>query len=175
MNNIHSILIKKANGATVYNSYGDFSMACLNFPFKVTGDTKDLPANDWKDENGLDVYIPSSLPLKAYDINVEFGYVGQDLSSGTPNVINAMNAALAFFKFLTGHSGSGGSGAELTIYSPYTGIGRKSIYAIKMDNEKARFMLKQDMANLYNENVLTFNVTFRVCDPLTQVTLNEQQ
>ena len=60
----------------------------------------------------------------------------------------------------------------MTIYSPFTGIGRRGIYAIGMDNENARFMLKQDGNNLYNENVLTFSITFKVCEPVTQVVLN---
>ena len=172
MDDIHTILIKKANGNTIYNSYDNFSMACLNFPFKVFGDTKELPANDWKDENGLDTYFPKKLYIKPYDIKVEFGYVGQELSSGTPNVTQAMNAVFAFYKFLTGNDTSAGSGTELTIYSPFTGIGRRGIYAIGMDNENARFMLKQDGNNLYNENVLTFSITFKVCEPVTQVALN---
>lgn len=173
MASIHTVLIKKANSNDVYSSLDDFNIACLNFPFKMFGETKEFYSVDWKDENGVDTYFPAAALIEPYEMEVEFGYIGQAVSSGTPNLHLAASAAFSFYKFLTGNDELGGSGTELTIYSPFTNIGRGGIYAKKMSDELPRFMLKQERGNLYNENVLTFKVTFKVCNPLTQIVLNE--
>lgn len=168
MDDRNTLKFRKGNGSVV-NSYSQWSIGCCKVPFKVGGKTKDLPKRDWKDEQGEDVYIPSNLMMEAYDAEFEMACVVNNTSGFSLSA--AFEKINAFKKWLSGNDTSSGSGAELKIYSPYTGIGRQGCYLLEISNEEPHLQLKQSAGNLYNENVLTFRVKFRVTDPMTNITL----
>ena len=79
------LLIKQNySGSQVIDTLEQFNVACQEFPYKNLPEIKDLPKRDWPDENGEDVYIPSSgLRFKAYDIDVKMLYVGTESNMST--------------------------------------------------------------------------------------------
>lgn len=162
----YTLLLQK-EGGNVVNSFTQWGIVCAKVPFKAGWKTKDLPKRDWKDENGEDVYIPAKIPVEAYDAEFEMAYKGQELSSNPFNLHLALAQIDAFKKWLTGNDTEEGSGAMLSIYSPYSTIGRQKCYLLEIGSEEPHVQVKQEGNNLYNENVVTFKVKFRVTDPVT--------
>ncbi len=146
------ILMQKTTAdAPVKDSLESFGVVCTDFPFRIGGETKDLPSRDWPDEDGEDTYIPARLPLKAYDIEVGFCYTG-GLGLAASNLT-------AFRNYLTG---ADGSGAEMKIYNSHTKIGRTGVYLLELDDE-AEFHVSG------SEEVLTFKAKFKVTNPTDDV------
>lgn len=155
-NTNNTLLLRKRNGSTVGNvvsTLAEWNIACRACPFKDDGESKEIYTNNWKDEHGEEAYIPSVVYSEAYDLEVSFAYKGA--------VGSAYPALKSFRDYLRGNDGDG---AELEIYSPYTGIGRKKCY-LKSFPEKDFFQSNVDEG-------LEFTVTFRVTDPVTDVTLS---
>lgn len=131
-----------------------FNIICQEFPFKINPAPKDLPTRDWAGEDGLDVYIPDKLPVKNYDMEVTFLYVGRD------NTIR--NDISNFIDFLYGRN-ENAQGARLAIYNEYTGIGRKDVVVSEIDNELF-YLTDNDI-----DAIAKFKVKFTVYDPTTEV------
>lgn len=148
------IYIQKKGGSAINTTV--YGVYCSKFPFRLIGDAKELPNNDWKDENGDDEYIPSKLPIKAYTIEVDFSYKGS-MNTAQTNIGN-------FIRFI---SGQDGTGSELMVYDDFVKIGR----------QKVRYDGCSDDATLFvrtpsEGDVVTFKVKFKVDDPVTNVTLS---
>lgn len=150
----YSIYFRKMNDESpVVDTLGKWGVVCKDFPFKVYGDAKDLPKHDWKDEDGDDEYIPSVLPISSYEMEVEFAYKGA--------MDSANKKIKEFLDYLTGRDGTG---AEFSVYDTYTRIGRQHM----------RFVSVKDDIFLRSESggdVIVFAVTFKVNDPVTDITL----
>lgn len=144
----------KLDGTTspVYDTYFHMGLSCLDFPFILSSEAKEVFANDFHDEVGEDAYISDELPTKAYDLVIEFGYKGE--------LTTAYSTVKAFRDFLRG---ADGMGADLDIYSPSKGIGRQHCYL--------KSFADGDFSYNNMEEILTFKVTFRVTDPETDITL----
>lgn len=170
MESRYTLLFQKGTDSVV-NSYTQWGIVCAQVPFKVAGKTKDVAKREWPDEHGEDSFIPDKLMFEAYDVEFELAYQGQELSSNPFDLSLAVAAISSFKKWLSGNDTSEGSGAELSIYSPYSTIGRQGIYLLEFSDEDPHLQLKQEGGNVYNENVLTFKVKFRVTDPMTDITL----
>lgn len=172
MEDRYTLLFAKGSGSTV-SSYTQWGIVCCNVPFKAGVKVKDLAKRDWPDEHGDDVFIPAKTMFEAYDVEFEMAYAGQELASNPFNLSLAVTNINAFKKWLTGNNVPGGSGAELKIYSPFASIGRQKCHLLEISDEDPCLMTKQQNGNVYNENVVTFKVKFRVNDPITDITLTE--
>lgn len=161
-------MLKKGDSATV-NTFTKWGIACCKNPFKTGGKSKELAKRNWHDEHGEDVYMPKKLMMEAYDVEFELGCI---VNSDGFNLSKAFEKITSFKNWLTGNDTEEGSGAELKIYSPFTGIGRQGCYLLEVDDEDPHLQLKQTAGNIYNENVLTFKVKFRITDPVTDITLS---
>ena len=149
----HTILFKKASGdAPVKDSVEAWNIACTDAEFKPMEETKEIAERDWQDEDGVDTYIPSKMPLKAYDMEVELCYKG-DYES-------AYDAIASFMDYLTGEDGSG---SEFTFYVPYTQIGRSGCYL--------KSFAPDDFWSGKGGDGLTFSITIRVTNPKSEATL----
>lgn len=132
----------------------DFKIHCSEFPFKLFPEAKELPTRDWAGEDGRDVYVPTTIPLASYEIEVEFIYRGDD---GT------MRKDIGdFLSFLYGRN-DGAVGARLFIYDEQTEIGRKDVRVLSVDPE-----IYYDV-DYDDEQVAKFKVKFSVEDPSTDV------
>ena len=143
--------------APVKETIEDFSIYTKDIPFVICGESKELYSNDWKGESGSDEYIPSVIPLKEYDMDVEFAYKGAKNSANTK--------IKAFLDYITGKDGTG---AELKIYNTHTRIGRQHVRFVKLDDDAD---LERDDSGA--GDILTFKITFRVNDPDTDITLSK--
>ena len=166
----YGLYIKKGDAPAV-NTFTEWRIACCKVPFRTGGDVKDLPNRNWPDEHGDDTYMPARLMFQGYDAEFEMAYQGEELSTNPFNLSLAFAQMDAFKKWLTGNDTDGGSGTTLMIYSPYSAIGRQECYLKKISDEDPCVQTKSMGGGLYHENVVTFKVTFRVCDPMTNVTL----
>lgn len=141
---------------TVVELLESFGIICMDIPFKMFPERKDLPTRDWPEEDGLDVYVPSVIPMKSYDLDVKF------LCKGSKS--NIRGNITSFIKFLYGRN-SGAVGGRLAIYNEYTGKGRKDLVVSKVED---------DLLYITDEDpdcVAQLSVTFTVYDPVTDVTL----
>lgn len=152
----YAIYFKKMkNDALVVDTLDNWGIVCKEFPFKLYGEAKELPSHDWKDEDGEDEYVPNALPMKSYEIEVEFAYKG-NRDTANANVSG-------FLKYLTGRDGSG---AEMIVYDTYTRIGRQRVRYMSVSED---IFWRQDDSG----DVFVFTVTFKVNDPLTDIVLSK--
>lgn len=165
----YKLLFQKADEAVV-DSFATWGIVCAHVPFSAGGKTKSLPKRSWSDEHGEDVYTPAQLMMDAYDAEFEMAYKGQELASNPFNLNLAFLQINSFVRWLTGNDQSS-PGTSLKIYSPYSTIGRQGCYLLEVGSEEPHVQVKDEGGNLYNENVVTFKVKFRVTDPLTNITL----
>lgn len=170
MDNRFTLLFQKGEGSVV-NSFTQWGIVCCKVPFKAGGKSKDLPKRDWHDEQGEDTFLPGKLMFEGYDAEFELAYQGQELATNPFNLSLAVTAINNFKKWLSGNDTEEGSGSELKIYSPFAAIGRQGCYLLEISDEDPCVMTKTQGGNLYNENVVTFKVRFRVTDPMTNITL----
>ena len=131
-----------------------FKIGCENFPYKNYPEAKDLPTHDWPGEDGIDVFVPDTIPMKDYELEVTFIYSGteQDMRTDIDN----------FVKFLYGRN-SGAVGARLAIFDEHVGLGRKDVRVKKVGND---FFYDEDWDD---DKLAGFKVTFHVDDPTTEV------
>lgn len=140
-----------------------YKIICQDFPFKKNPKPKDLPTRDWAGEDGLDVYVPDKIPMKSYDIDVTFLYVGTEQSIRT-DISN-------FLDFICGRIKADNSdtvkSGRLAIYNEYVGMGRKDVVVNEIDNE-IYYVTDCDP-----DAVAKIKVKFTVYDPTTEVTATE--
>lgn len=152
----YAILFKKMkNDALVVDTLDNWGIVCKDFPFKMYGEAKELPSNDWKDEDGEDEYVPSVLPIASYEMEVEFAYKG-DANSANVKICS-------FLDYLTGRDGSG---AEMMVYDTYTMIGRQHVRFVGVSDD---VFYRQES----DGDVVVFAVTFKVNDPMTDIKLSK--
>ena len=148
----YKVYIKQdKSGASVVETIEDFGLYCVDIPFKIAGDVKDIVSRDWKDENGVDEDIPAvGLKMSAYEIDVKFGYKGDKFGAN-----EAISSLLSYLT--TGY---------VSIYDTYTGIGRQKVRLVKL-NDNADIVRDDD------GDILIFSVTLKVCDPITNIKLTK--
>jgi hypothetical protein len=153
---VYSVFFRKMiEGAGVVNPQDWWGIVCKDFPFRLYGKVKDLPEMNWPDEHGVEVFLPETLFIDAYELKAEFAYKGDE---------NSANAAIrGFLDYLTGNDGKG-EGARLEVYDAYTRIGRRDVHYLSVDND---MMVRNDGEG----DVFTFSINFKVNDPMTDVVL----
>lgn len=151
----HLYIQKTKENSTVKCTVDDFDIYCMDIQFSPIQEVKELPNNDWFDEHGDDEYIPEALCVKAYTWDIKFACKG-----AFKTVNEKINAFVAYL------TGADGSGAEMKMYSSYTQIGRQGVRFMKMDDSAELIRDK-------NGDILMFNVTFKVNDPVTNIVLTK--
>nr|DAV38583.1 MAG TPA: hypothetical protein [Caudoviricetes sp.] len=150
----YAILFQKmVDGAKVIDTQKEWGIVCKDFPFKVFGDAKDLPSRSWPDKNGDDEFIPATIPVKSYEIDVEFAYKG-DMNTANEKLI-------LFFEYITGKNGDGSS---LRVYDTYTKIGKQKVRYVSCSEDLF-------VRNTDEGDVVTFTVRFKVNDPVDNIVL----
>lgn len=136
--------------ATIVDTQVRWNIVCKDFPFMYLPESKDLAVRDWYDEDGEDVFVPSSgKRFKAYDLEAVFLYVGTEQD---------MHAQLkSFIDFLYGRN-SGGS-PVLAVFDEYTHLGFHGIHATSVGNDLF------DISDVDSDAISMFKVKFRVTAP----------
>ena len=156
----YAIYFKKMkDNASVVDTLDNWDIVCKDFPFKLYGDAKELPVRNWKDKDGDDEYIPSVLPIEAYEMEVEFAYKG-DMNSANEKIRE-------FLDYLTGRDGTG---AEFSVYDTYTRIGRQHVRYVGVEED---VFFRGKKSSTYGYDVVVFVVKMKVNDPVTDITLSK--
>ena len=145
---------------TVIDILEKFNMVCQEFPFKKNPKPKDLPTRDWAGSDGLDVYVPATLPMKEYDIDVDFLYVGEEagIRQDLTNFLDFICGRIKGNEQDTVESG------RLAIYNEHVGFGRKDVVVSEIDDELYY------LSDFDPDAVAKFKVKFKIYDPTTDVT-----
>ena len=155
-----SLLIQKmANGSPVVNIYKQWNIVCEKIPFPKI-ESKDLPTHDFSSIDGEDTYIPSYIPIKAYDLTIKFYYSGNYDTCYT-------NIVKGFIAYLQGTAPLNDDYDSITeggfkIVDQHNMIGRQKVYMKSFDPDT--------LAHLDGDK-LSFKLNFRVTDPSTDITL----
>ncbi len=145
------LLIAKTKNSSVVRDSNEWNCLVKSVPFILKPEIKDLPATDWKDQNGKDVYVPDTLTFKEYDIDIEFLFIGEH---GTGNT-----QIKEFIEFLC-------TGGANILYDSYTKIGRQNVVYKKYDEDS---LYRRDGEN----DIIIFKLNFTVYDPITEVELTK--
>ena len=136
----------------VCESVNTWGVWCKDIPFKIFDKAKAPAKRSWYDEHGDDEFIPSDgLYMEAYTIKVEFG------CKKMTSVSDVRNNVGAFLKYLQ-------ESGMMKMYSSYTRIGRQNV---RFDSISDNAKWKTDEEGEF----LIFDVTFKVNDPVTDITL----
>lgn len=144
----------------VCESVATWGIWCKEIPFKIYDKVKSPSKHTWHDEHGDDEYIPSTgLYMEAYTMNVEFGckLIGGTNNFGSASVDDVREKVGTFLNYLR-------TSGMLYMYSSHTRIGRQYV---RMDSvgEKGKWTSEN------GEEWLIFDVTFKINDPVTDITL----
>lgn len=142
----------------------DFGIWCKSIPFKIMDKVKQPPSRSFHDEHGVIEFIPTGgLKLDAYTMKVEFGCkkmrATHDGSTYIPAVNDVRSKVVEFINYLR-------TGGMLMLYSTYTGIGRQNV-RLDSINDNAKWK------NEGGVQWLIFEVTFKVNDPITDITASD--
>ena len=141
----------------VRESVATWGIFCKDIPFKLLDKVKAPSKHTWYDEHGDDEYIPSTgLFLEAYTMKVEFACKkGSDSKSSVSDVRTNVGNFLNYLR----------ESGMMKLYSSHTRIGRQEV-RIDSVGDNAKWICDDNM------EFLIFEVTFKVNDPITNVTLS---
>lgn len=148
------ILIKRLSGNdTAVHGLSEWGIAANELPLKRFAEAKDLPSNDWRDENGSEEYFPDKLVYKAYEVEVK-------LSIKSTTMADLSTKLSQFLNFI--------SGGFFSIYDPNRLLGRTNVRFVSYSDE-AEYSCGHNNGKQY---LVNFSVKLKVNDPITNITLN---
>lgn len=165
MSTYKRILIQKqVPSAEVKDTAADFGWWVMDAPFHVGGEMKELPSNDWPDEDGLEVFVPPTGQYsKSYDIEMKFAFRYDAGSADWSSHGRAKAALNAFRNYLSGRDGSG---VMMKVYSEHGDSGRQGVYLLEISDNPTYYCKEQGRERAF------IVVKMRVTDPLTDITLS---
>lgn len=139
---------KETDDAEVMETVAAFDVYCAEMPFVVANKAKDVTTRDWKDEDGLDAYVPKGgLKLSSYELEAKF------CCKGDKNTSNAK--ITAFLEYLLG--------GYLKIWCSFTRIGRQHVRFVELSDDA-------DLVRDSDGDILVFTVKFNIDDPVSVIT-----
>ena len=150
------VLIQKANGDdTSVHGLSNWGIVATSLPFKIVGEMKDIPKNDWFDEDGDDEYIPDTPVYKAYEMDAKFFIEASSMPSLIENI-------RGFIQYIA-------AGGSFSIYNPNTGIGRQNIRYVSYSDEAKYNKVGTSDGTKY---MCEFSLKLKVNNPNTNIILN---
>lgn len=145
----------------VNESVNKWGIFCKEIPFKIWEKVKDPAKRSWHDEDGDDEYAPKDgFKLEAYTMKVTFACKKITDTDAEKYGINAIDDVRNKIGTFLNHLRLG----MFNLYSSYTRIGRQKV---RLDSVSDSSKWKSDE----NGEYLIFELTFKVNDPVTDVTL----
>lgn len=150
------VLIQKANGDdTSVRSLQVWGIVATDLPFKIVGEIKDIPKNDWFDEDGDDEFIPDTPVYKAYEMEAKFFMEAPTMKALMDNIRN-------FITFIA-------TNGCFSMYNPNTGVGRQNIRYVSHSDEAKYNKVNTSVGIKYTSE---FSLKLKVNNPNTNITLN---
>lgn len=103
--------IRTQNAQDVKGLWEDFGCVVTETPFTYP-EMKEIPSNDWAEEDGEDVYIPSVLTLKSLELSFSVAYASIRDRDVRP-FGEVLDRLVSYFR------GDGQGAASFVLYSPY--------------------------------------------------------
>jgi hypothetical protein len=125
-----------------FDTKESYGLYIKHVPFTIRPTAKIPIKQTWKDEDGDDVYLSTSVKYEAYDWECVFVYLAND-GSANENISAFVNRI---------------SGKWLRIHDYYTNTTRDGVFVKEFDTEP-RFLRRGD------RDLVIFKVTFRVNNP----------
>lgn len=149
------IYIQMLNGDdTAVHGLSEWGIVANELPLKRFPEAKDLPTNDWHDEDGEEEYFPEKLVYKAYEVEAKLSIRSTSMEELSTNLRQ-------FLEFV--------SKGYFSLYDPNRLLGRTNV----------RYLSYSDDAEYYNgygdsgkQFLVQFTVKLKVNDPITNITLN---
>lgn len=139
-------LQKEVDGAEVKETIADFGMYCMEDPFILYSEVKDVTKRSWYDEHGDDEYVPESgLYIQSYENSVKFGFKGDEFG--------ANKRLRSFLDYL--RSGM------MKMYCEFNQVGRQCVRFKSV--KQSLYRSKED------GDILIVTITFKFNDPVTDV------
>jgi hypothetical protein len=136
----------------VCESVATWGVWCKEIPFKLADKAKAPAKRTWYDEHGDDEYISADgLFMEGYTMKVEFGCKKM---TGVSDVRDRVGAFLGYLR----------ESGMMKMYCSYTRIGRQNV---RLDSVGDSATWKSEDG----QEFLIFEVTFKVNDPVTDITL----
>lgn len=141
---------------SVCESVNTWGVWCKDIPFKIFDKVKAPAKRTWYDEHGDDEFVPSDgLYMEAYTIKVEFGC--KKVNNSMASVNDVRKNVGDFIKYLR-------ESGMMKMYSSHTRIGRQNV-RLDSISDNAKWKTDED------GEFLIFDATFKVNDPITDITL----
>lgn len=151
MRDYHPFFIQTDDDTTMLDTAYEWGLVAKANLYPALPEMKDPYSNDWDDEDGLDEYLTET-HFKEFDTTVSF-YVKTISMLDAPAALLLREQVRSFFEKI--RSGS------FRVYDSYSQVGYQNVRFVKADNED--FLARGDWARM------TFEVTFRVNDPVTRM------
>lgn len=145
-------------GNTLYETNSEWGLIAKTNPYPALPSAKQPYSNDWKDENGDDEQN-EHIYYESFEFSVGFYIRAKDTVNGPTAQEIIRSKMAAFFNAIRN--------GEFKVYDAYTALGRQKIRYVKYEEEK--FVLRKGVARCI------FKVTFKCNDPVTFMTLNQNQ
>lgn len=100
-----------------YDTLEQWNCYVKSVPFNLFPKPKNISSQKWNDEDGDDEYIPTEIKYEAYEMKIDFVYLGTDANTDIYNFLNTI------------------TGKWLKIYDNYTGIGRQSVRLVSVEDK----------------------------------------
>ena len=145
----------------VCESVSTWGVWCSEIPFKLAEKVKEPAKRSWYDEHGDEEFIPSGgLMMESYNMKVKFGCKkmtgGRDTATYGTQVSDVRQKVKTFLDYLR-------QSGMMKMYSTHTRTGRQYV-RLQSIGDNAKWVTKDDV------EFLVFEVTLKVCDPVTEVT-----
>lgn len=138
-----------------------FKLVVKHSPYTVYPKIKNLVTQNWKDEQGADVFLPPTGVMNdPYEFMVEFVYYEADEDVGHNVITNNIRDFVNLIQ-----------GKWLKIYDTYTEMGRQGVYVTEFDQDPDYKSRKRPDGRL--QNYVTLKVKFSVNDPNTDIKLDD--
>ena len=147
----HKALDEYGITTDVYGS-DDFGVVPLSHAFNVELEQKDLPSNDWLDENGDDDFVPDAPVFKAFEDTIEFG-----LEAESPQ--DAISSIGIFITYLS-------YGGVFSMYDERTTIGYSEVRFVKL--EPMADKIEKD-----GKSIIQFKIVFKINSPTNYIRLEK--
>ena len=144
-------LIKKIKDNSIVRDSTEWGIMVKHIPFNIYPDMKDLSSYDWKDQNGIEEFIPDNPTYKAYDIECEFLFIGEH---GTAN-----DKIRSFISYLS-------TDGYFSIYDTYTKIGRTKVRYVSNSPD---VLYRRDNS----DDKVIFKLSLKVTDPISEIILSK--
>lgn len=147
----------------VCESVQTWGIWCSEIPFKLAEKVKEPAKRSWYDEHGDDEYLSADgLYMEAYDMKVKLGCKKMQSTTDGGDSISAVNdvrqKVAAFVKYLR-------ESGMMKLYSSYTRTGRQNVRLSSIGDNAT-------WKSTEGQEFLVFEVTFKVCDPVTEIGAN---